>query len=92
MSMSTNNPNPSVSQSVNGGDGGASCLSSSLNAIGKWGVALTGILQGRPVATNNTGVAVGARGQNGLPGQKSTQSLVVIVLVIGVVLFVLLRK
>lgn len=92
LSMSTNNPNPSIAQNVKGGDGGASCIQNGLNAVGKWGTVLLATLQGKPVATSKSGVAVGARGQNNLPGQTSSTSLLVIVLVIGVVLFVLLKK
>lgn len=92
--MSTSAPNASVSQSAGGrtGDGGASCVSSSLNAIGKWGTALTGILQGKPVSTAGTGVAVGAKGATALPGSVSSTSLVLILVVLGFVIYLVTRS
>jgi hypothetical protein len=92
--MSTSNPNASVSQVAGGrtGNGGFCCVSSSLNAIGKWGTALTGILQGKAVATGTSGVAVGAKGATGLPGSVSSTSLVLILLVVGVLIFMATRK
>ncbi len=42
LSMSVSNPNPSISQTPRSGNT-ACCVSNSLNAIGKWGTALTGI-------------------------------------------------
>ncbi len=92
LSMSVSNPNPSVCQSISGRDGGASCISSSLNAIGRWGTALTGVLQGKAVATNKSGVAVGARGASNLTGGMSSTSLLLIVLVVGVIIFAVTRK
>jgi hypothetical protein len=91
LSMSTSNPNPAVCQSVAGKDGGASCVSSSLNAIGKWGTALTGILQGKAVATNKSGVAVGARGAT-LGNALSTNTILLILVIAGVVIFMVTRK
>jgi|SRR5882724_4430405 len=90
LSMSVSNPNPSVSQTPRGGNS-ACCVSNSLNAIGKWGTALTGILQGKAVATNPNGVAVGAKGASSI-GATSSTTLILILLVFGVVIFLLMRK
>ena len=58
--MSASNPNPQVAQTpASGGDGGASCLSGTLNTIGKWGFAITGAASGAPVAVGRGGAAVG---------------------------------
>ena len=86
--MSTNAPNASVSQTAGGtraGCGGATCTMNLLNGIGKWGTALTGVLTGRSVSASG---AVGAK-----PAvATSSASMLVIVLVIGAILFVMLRK
>jgi hypothetical protein len=91
LSMSTVNPNPSACQSVSGGCGGASALSNTLNAIGKWGTVLTASLQGKPVAANKSGVAVGARGATGLSGSLSPNAMLLIVLIIGGLIFLATR-
>jgi hypothetical protein len=93
LSMSTNNPNPAISQSVGGcgGCGGASSLSAALNAVGKWGTALTGVLQGKPVATNKSGVAVGAKGASALTSM-SPNSMLLILLIVGGLIFLAMRK
>ena len=90
LSMQTVNANPSVNQASGGNCGGASCLSNTLNAIGKWGTALTATLQGKPVATTKTGVAVGARGSQSVSGVSGGSMLFVIALILLVVF--LLRK
>jgi hypothetical protein len=93
LSMSTVQPNPSVSQGVRGNCGGASCISNTLNAIGKWGTVLTASLQGKPVATTGTGgVSVGAKGATSLPGQFSGNSMIVILLVVGALIFLATRR
>ena len=90
LSMSSVNPNPAVCQSVCGKDGGAGSVGAALNAAGKWGTALTGILQGKPVATTKTGVAVGAKGSSSIGG-VSTNGIILILLVVGVLIFVATR-
>ena len=90
LSMSTNNPNPSVNQSVCGDCGGAATTMNTLNAVGKWGTALTGILKGRPVAANKTGVSVGARGSTGF--RQTSGGGVLFLLVLVVVIFFLMKK
>src|SRR5712671_5282804 len=80
LSMSTSNPNPSVNQSVGGNDGGASDVAATLNAVGKWGTALTGILTGRPVATTQTGVAVGAKNSTGFRQSSSSGIIFIVIL------------
>lgn len=94
LSMSTVHPNPSVNQAVCkcGGCGGASSLSSALNAIGKWGTAITGLAQGKPVATSKTGVAVGAKGATTLGGAISSNTLILILVVVGALIFLAMRK
>lgn len=94
LSMSTVNVNPSTCQSVCGSDGGAGSLSSALNAVGRWGTALTGVLQGKPVATNKSGgVAVGARGSTNLPGANRLSSnsmlliLVIVLVIVGILIY-----
>jgi hypothetical protein len=91
--MSSVNVNPSVSQAgcKNNDCGGASAVTASLNAIGRWGTALTGVLQGKPVATNKNGVAVGAKGATTLGG-VSSNSLILILVIVAALLFVALRK
>lgn len=96
LSMSTVNVNPSADQSVCccQGDGGAGNLSASLNAIGRWGTALTGILQGKPVVTNKSGVAVGAKGSTSVGGigGLSRNGMLLILVIIGVLIFMATRK
>jgi hypothetical protein len=92
LSMSTVNPNASVNQSVCCTDGGASSVSATLNAIGRWGTALTGVLQGKPVATNKSGVAVGARGAQTLgAGTMSPNAMLLILVIVGVLIFMATR-
>jgi hypothetical protein len=86
--MSSVNPNPAVCQSVCGKDGGASSVGSALNAVGKWGTALTAVLQGKPVATSKNGVAVGAKGASTLGG-VSTTSIVILLIIVVAVIFLL---
>jgi hypothetical protein len=91
--MSTVSPNASIKQCVSGGCGGAANLSSILNAVGKWGTALTATVQGKPVATSGTGVAVGAKGATSLTGGAlSGNALLLILLIVGVLVFVAMRK
>jgi hypothetical protein len=89
--MSASNPNPAICQSISGKCGGASCVGNALNAIGKWGTALTGVLQGKPVATNKSGVAVGAKGSTALAGSLTPNTIILILLVIGVIIFMATR-
>jgi hypothetical protein len=90
--MSTVNPNPTTCQSIAGKDGGASCVSNVLNAVGKWGTALTGILQGKPVATSKTGVAVGAKGSTGFSNTLTPGTMLLILAVIGILIYIATRK
>jgi hypothetical protein len=93
--MSASNPNPAVCQSpcCDTGCGGASNLSSTLNAIGKWGTILTATVQGKPVVTNRNGVAVGARGTTSLSGNNlSGNSMLLILVIVGVLVFMAMRK
>jgi hypothetical protein len=90
VSMSSVNPNPAVCQSVSGKDGGAGAAADFLNAAGRWGTALLGVAQGKPVSTTKTGVAVGARGSSTIGGM-STNSLVVLVIIAAVVIFLVTR-
>ena len=94
LSMSTSNPNPAVCQNVCGGKGcgGASNLSDSLNAIGKWGTVLTASLQGKPVVVNKSGVAVGAKGSTALTNRMSGNSMLLILVIVGVLIFMATRK
>lgn len=95
LSMSASNPNPAVCQSVccDTGCGGASGLASTLNAIGKWGTILTATVQGKPVIANKSGVAVGARGTTSLSGNRmSGNSMLLILAIVGVLIFMALRK
>lgn len=95
VSMSTSNPNPSVSQSPckEKGCGGASNLADALNAIGRWGTALTGTIQGKPVSANASGVAVGAKGTTSLAGNRmSGNSMLLILVIVGVLIFMATRK
>jgi len=92
LSMSTVNVNPSTCQSVCGSDGGAGSLSSALNAVGRWGTALTGVLQGKPVAANKSGVAVGAKGATSLSGNRlSGNSMLLILVIVGVLIYMATR-
>jgi len=94
QSLSTSNPNPSVGQSPGGGNagcGGASCLSNILNNAGKWGTTLIGTLQGKPVVTNKSGVAVGAKGSTSIAGGSST-GLLIILVVVGLLIWTAMRK
>ena len=91
LSMSTVNVNPSANQSVCGGDGGAGSLSSALNAIGKWGTALTGVMQGKAVQTGKSGVAVGAKGATGFGATMSPNSMLLILIIVGVLIFMATR-
>jgi hypothetical protein len=88
QAMSTVKPNASAGQSVSGGCGGASCVSNALNAIGKWGTAITGIATGK--AVNAGGVAVGAAGSQSVSGFNGTT--LVIILVVVVVVIMLMRE
>lgn len=90
LSMSTSQPNPSVNQSVGGNCGGASCVQATLNAVGKWGTALTGILTGRPVQTTQSGVAVGARNSAGF--RQSSSGGIIFIVILVVVVFFLIKK
>jgi hypothetical protein len=91
--MSTVSPNASVGQSVAGSDGGAANLSSILNAVGKWGTALTATVQGKPVAASASGVAIGAKGSTSLTGGAlSGNTLILILLIVGALIFVAMRK
>lgn len=90
LAMSTVHPNPAVNQSVGGNCGGASCLSQALNAIGKWGTAITGMATNKPVVVGAKTVAVGASGTT--LGGMSGNSLLLILLVVGVLIFVAMRK
>lgn len=91
---STSNANASVCQNpcCNSGCGGFSGLASSLNAIGKWGSVITAQVQGKAVAVNKNGVAIGAKGASTLPGQFSGSSMLLILVVVAVLLFVATRK
>lgn len=90
LAMSTVKPNASIKQNVcKSGCGGASCLSTALNNIGKWGTVLTATIQGKPVVAN--GVAVGARGSTTVGGMSST-TLLLVLAVIAVLIFVALRR
>lgn len=88
--MSTVNVNPSVNQSVCGNCGGASGLSAALNAIGKWGTVLTATAQGKPVATRS--VSVGAAGSQTLGGALTGNSLLLILVIVGVLIFMATKK
>lgn len=92
--MSASNPNPTVCQNVccGKGCGGASNLADSLNAIGRWGTVLTATLQGKPVAVNKSGVAVGARGSTQLTNRMSGNSMLLILVIVGVLIFMAIRK
>ena len=92
--MSTVNPSASADQSVccGSGCGGAAGLGNALNAIGKWGTVLTATIQGKPVATTKSGVAVGAKGSQSLSGGLSGNSLILILAIVGVLIFMATRK
>jgi hypothetical protein len=95
LSMSTSDPNPAVCQNVccDTGCGGASKLSSALNAIGKWGTILTATVQGKPVIASKSGVAVGARGATSVSGNRmSGNSMLLILVIVAVLIFMALRK
>ena len=89
LAMSTVNPSAAVGQSVckSRGCGGASALSCALNAIGKWGTVLTATVQGKPVATTKSGVAVGTTG-----AQLSGNSMLFILIIVGVLIFMATRN
>lgn len=90
--MSVSQPNPSVSQGVCGGDGGAGSTSNWLNTVGKWGTVLTATLQGKPVASNASGVSIGAKGSTTLPGKISSNSMILILIIVVGLIFLAMRK
>jgi hypothetical protein len=94
LAMNTVNENPSVCQSqcCCCGCGGASGASQWLNAAGKWGTIMLATAQGKPVVTGKGGVAVGAKGSQSVGGSKiSGNSLLIILVVIGVIIFLATR-
>jgi hypothetical protein len=94
LSLSTSNPNSSVNQNACCccGDGGLSGLASSLNAIGKWGSVITAQAQGRPVAVSSSGVKIGAAGATSLPGNISSNTLIIVLVIAAVGIFLAMRS
>lgn len=90
LAMNTVDPNPSVNQAVCccNGDGGASNLSSAINAVGRWGTVLLATSQGKPVQSGK--LAVGAKGSTSVAGIQGGSLLLIAVVIIAVVL--LLRR
>src|SRR5260221_14336110 len=83
IAMNTVDPNPSVSQSVCccNGDGGASNLSSAINAVGRWGTVLLATSQGKPVQAGK--IAVGARGSTSVRGMQGGSLLLIIIVIVA---------
>lgn len=98
IDVATVDPNPSVDQSVSGGDGGASAVSDIANAVGKWGTVIGSIVSNTPIvaAQTKTGqiVPVGSRGSTvyGARPMGSNLVLVLVVVVGGVILFSMAKK
>lgn len=98
LSLATVAPNPTVSQAVPGGskcDGGASCLSTALNSIGKWGASIAGIATGRATTVGANGVAVAPSATNvAATAQAKAAAYLPIILVVAavIVLIVFLKR
>jgi hypothetical protein len=97
LSNATVNVTPGVCQSGGCcGDGGASNVSSALNAVGRWGTILASTLQNKPVVVGNRGgIAVGPTGaqspfsQNSLGGHMG---MLIIFAIIIIIVLLFLRK
>ncbi len=66
IDLSTVDPNPTVDDTVYGGDGGAADLSNVANTVGQWGAVIGSIVSNTPItsAQTRTGnyVPIGAYG------------------------------
>lgn len=86
VSLASVDPNPSNDQGILG-DGGASDFSTAVNAVGAWGSELASVITGHAVQVVQTPTGVqpiGAAG-SGVVKSGSQQTLVLVVLVVGVV-------
>jgi hypothetical protein len=96
IDMSTVDPNPSVDQSIDGTDGGASQFSDVANVIGKWGSVIGSVLTNTPIVaaqtTSGAIVPIGARGSTVAGGMSSNTKLLLVAAVVGVVVYVLVKK
>ena len=54
IDMSTSNPNPSMDDTVNGGDGGAADLANVASSIAQWGSVIGSIVSNTPITSAQT--------------------------------------
>lgn len=93
LSMQTVNADASVGQSVCGNCGGLSCVSNILNTVGKWGTAITAVASGQAVAS---GGVVTSGSKSVVPivtsPKMSTQTIVLILIVVAGIIFLATRS
>ena len=96
IDMSTVDPNPSVDQSIGGTDGGAAQFSDIANVIGKWGVTIGSVITNTPIVaaqtTSGAIVPIGARGSSLSGSMNPNTKLLLVAGVIGLAVYLLVKK
>lgn len=89
IDMSTVDPNVTIDQTADGGDGGASSFSDLANSVGRWGAVIGSIVTNKPIAVNAQGVPVGAVGTK-TPMSQSNKTILIVAGIAAVVVVVVL--